>query len=616
MSLGAFLGGIGPAYAGFEQGQQDEINHQNALAEKDWVASQRQFAQGQQDRQLAAQQREDDLRAANQNAPAVGSAIPPTPAADGGSDDVTDPSSENAQNGMDVGGESPATPAPVAKTVTQDQHLRQIADNFMQAGDVQTSLKLHGEADQLALARSNRAYQSIAGSADSMSLPDLANASAKVFNDDMFPGKVTGVRDLGPQGVELTVSNTNTGEGLTRVFKNKADLLEAMQARYSPDTYAKLQADRNKIFLEAQAKKAEERAKGQVVPAGATFVPGEGDSRSMVHVEKTFRPTAAVAPDAAVQKYVTEFGTKGDSKLQPEQLGVASDYANHLFTTNPGMPAPMAARLGVSLAMHPDMVHTGFNPDTGTIDQLVTDPQTGSKFALRKAIADPSADPKTLPAGTVPADITKNVSDMVAKYNSTSPGLGDLYVQAANDPTKMPSLQSAILASDPRTAAAWKQSTPAQQDEAVKFKLGQMDPAVKNRLAAISSYLPKPAANGSSAAGGGAAPAPRAPIDPSTPPAVAAQIQARRDADDAAAAAKAKKDVDAAAAATASAQALEQEKSEIKWLSQPYATDSLTADQARDYLRRYNAALPDTTRRILQMKSNGGLPMGPIAHVR
>jgi hypothetical protein len=426
------------------------------------------------------------------------------------------------------------------------------------------------------------------------------------------------VQDLGPSGVQLTLQNTATGEGLTRVFKNKADLLQTMQARYSPDTFAAIQAQNAKIAMERQAKIDEEAAKTQIIPGGASALRPDG---TVYHNAKEFRPQAAVAPDALVQKYVTEFGTKGDTKLQPEQLATASDYANHLFTTNPGMPAPMAGRLGVSLAMHPDMVHVGFNPDTGTIDQLVTDPQTGSKFALQKSVTAPSSDPKSLPTGAKPEDVATDLTKMVGNYNAATPGLGDLYVQAANDPSKVPALQAALpsyiqhqLATDPRTAARFAQASPEQQRAAVAAGMQQDAGAVKNRLAAISTYLPKPSQQGGGSSG--SAPAPRSPIPANTPPEVAASIQQARASEDADAAAKAKAQADKAAADQANQARQAKLRDEASWLSLDHGTDSLSATQAREYLDKYAEVLPDRTRRILQLKATNGLGLGPTAMKR
>lgn len=500
-----FLGGLNNAFQSYNQGVQANIDRAGAAEDRAFRRTQRTFQQQQQQRELDQQGRDDTLRNDLAKVKPTGGAADIMTVADGGADSVTDPSSLDAQNGSDIGAPNmPATP----RLRTQDEELRDIAAAYRKQGDVSKSLGLSAQADQIGMARAARATQDILAGSAGKSAVQLATDAQAVYNSDPLGGTISSIQDMGNGGARVIFKNRDTGQSMTKDFASAAEVAQGLQAHYDPATYSA----NIKARYEHQLKQEDEAAKvkGQIAVEQAKTVPVAGGATATVgglpvyHNPREFRPLAADTekplPEQAVAA-VTRAVKNSDTKFStPEQATEASTHAVKLITENPAMPPELAARMGIKIALHPELVKPEVNVKTGVIDAMVKDDLSGDAFPIKRAIGTPGA----LPVGITP-EIAKGMSsDLLKQLDKRQPGLGDLYARAAFDPTgrarvAVESAERARMAASLATIPAFAQLDPAQQSTSLNKAFAMESPNIQNRLDMVLKYGDKPAAQSGAA---------------------------------------------------------------------------------------------------------------------
>jgi hypothetical protein len=505
--LGIFLGGLSHAYEGYEQGQQDAIKRQNDIEDRQYLRQQRDYELGQQQRTIAQQAREDQLRkdlqaikpagtpdgssappastdgasttdddsgdATGDDGSADATAVAPAPippvdsslsgyggyGLDGASGDMTAPAPAPAAAaapapapaaaatpvsapsagvtpppaGAAATGAAAAAPAaaptsaaaapsagaatqPVAapaaaggKIRTQDQELMDVANAYQKAGQYDTAMRLRTAAMQIGMQRAANEFLEIKASSAGKTPFEIAQEAAQVFNHDPMPTQVTGVKDLGANGVQITINDRQIGGEHTRTFANPQQLIDALESYYSPQTYQALAAQRAKYQLDMQAKLAEH----PYTPVMGGFVNNATGQFTRTRDYNVNNGKQPPSPSAQVQSMIDDISEKGDTKLQPTQLAAAKDYGDRLINTNPGLPPERAARIATDVAQDPTKTTVAVNPDTGTVD-LAYDDQDGRRYTLTPNFTSPAleaAKPKLTPDQT--AQLKDSVRSMV-----------------------------------------------------------------------------------------------------------------------------------------------------------------------------------------------------------
>lgn len=464
MGLNFTPGGMGIAFQGARAGQQDELSREEHAQDRDYLTSTRDFEQGQRQRALDAQTREDELRQ-GLSAVAPAGVVPPAQAADGGTAAATDALNYGAVNGSDAGFDVTA-PEPKLKMRTQDQELRDISALYRKAGDIKKAVELGDAADKIAFGRATSQWQTIAAGSDGMSTADLARRFAKIYDADPTSGGVKSIEEI-PDGVRLTIYDRNSGATDTREFKGdagKKQLLDEMHSYYAPGSWAAIQQKNAESRIKLQEKAAEEAAKSHIVPGGATLVRPDN---AQVHVPREFNPAAGAhgkEPKSALEQargVLESIAEKSEDKLTTNQRAMAEDYLGRVVQNNPGIPPERAAQVAVGAATAPTSVVPSVNKQTGSIDSVYKSAD-GSAYTLVPNVvtADGLAQ-----AGIKPEAIKRDVGAMLVAQ-------GDATVQR----------QLSAAAFDPKAYADLIGSAKSAVDAAVQQALQ------KNR--ALPSPLP------------------------------------------------------------------------------------------------------------------------------
>ncbi|MEO8296358.1 MAG: hypothetical protein ABI574_00980 [Burkholderiales bacterium] len=314
MSILGFLGGLSGAYSNYQAGADEAKKRRDADEDRAYVKQQREFQRSQQQRTLEEQKRTADLRTglaaiktteddpgdaespASSGTPAPASAPALSPPAESAvQPDVAALSSlgkvATVQQGAPVDEpaavESPAalavpssTAPPLAATPRQrlrrlDDIHRDQAEVYRKAGDMAGWLQNTASADTIAYGRATKKYQQFRAGLDGLDL-DQAGAAAKVlFDNDAYPGEIRGVTRT-PDGLAVQIHYRETGNTISRTFKNKAELADALEAHYSPETFAAFSKSKREAAIKAEEVRRTEAAKVHSLRPGEVLVNGAG----------------------------------------------------------------------------------------------------------------------------------------------------------------------------------------------------------------------------------------------------------------------------------------------------------------------------------------------------
>lgn len=500
-----FLGGLNEAFRSYDQGVQTNIDRAGVAEDRAYQRTQRDLQQKQQQRMVDEQGRDDALRDRLIKIKPAGAPADVIPAQGGGSDALTDPSSIDAQNGSDAGAPNVAA-APRIRT--QDEELRDVASAYRQRGDVAKSLGLSAQADQIGMARHAKMMQDILANSTGKTAVELATAAKGIYDSDPLGGSVTSIVDLGNGAARVTIADRDTGRTITNDYKDAAAVAQGLQAHYDPTTYAatikaryehklKQEDATAKIRDEVAGKVAVEKSKTVIVPSGATALI---DGKSVLHNPREFRPVtpAAVKPGDTPQDLAADAVTRAvknsDTKFaSPEQSNEATLHAVKLVTENPDLAPDLAARMGIKITLHPEIVKPEVNVKTGLIDSVVKDDLTGDAFAVRRGVGAPGA----LPASVTPEMANDMAADLTKRLDKRQPGMGDLYARAAHDPSgrarvAVEAAERKLLAARLAAIPAFTQATPDQQRQSLDKAFSMESPNIQNRLDMILKYGNKP----------------------------------------------------------------------------------------------------------------------------
>ena len=314
-------------------------------------------------------------------------------------------SSEIVQPGGDVYGAGEE--GPTKSTQTQAGYARQLAGAYARKGDAAKANDLYRWADEnAARAAGQRALSSLSGLPADASPYDILSAVAPGVTEDGSPIGVRNVTKNDDGSATAELYNKSTGFSTKQTFRDQKALKDALLAHYSPEMYNKLLERRQA----AQEKIDAERSKGVVVPAGATFVPGVGDSRGqytnnnklvwngeynpdgtpqMVDPRSAGGPASAagVGKGGKIQDPLKaaddawEFSsTKGEVKLQPNQLATGLRMTRAM--AGDGVDPTLAAEVAMEVTTDPAKARLELNTDTGTVDLIYRNPRVNGGRAI------------------------------------------------------------------------------------------------------------------------------------------------------------------------------------------------------------------------------------------
>lgn len=501
-----FLGGMGIAFQGARQGEQDNIDRANQAEnreflrdQQEFIRGQRKFQEGQQARTVEEQGRADKLRTQLES-------IPRTSQVD-----------LNIVKKDDEGNDMPA--AGVEKPRTQDAILRDVAKAYQDAGDIGKYFELSTAADGIAYKRAGGEFNRLLATANATPLPELARKVGAIFDADPTGGGVQSIEDI-PGGVRVTLVNRDTGQTQAMQFvgdAGKKQLIDMAQAHYSPQTIAEQLKYARQIQLE------------MVKKSGTTSVPDGYVERSPAGDSRFVRTQAGSAggKDGKPPKTRDELGaeqlelalTKMETKGQtPQQAATARRTMSQLLRENPEMPPEVGVDLAIKVATDPEAVKPEIKLETGAFDDVVRDEKSGGVFSVKKNVGDANK----LPAGMSEADAKAKVREALAKLDAAVPGLAAAYTAAAFDKANgratldafMSDLARKSLERDPRFA----QMSPDQQRAAVTAAVAQKAEVTQNYLNLVTKFgeAPKaaPASKAAPSRRGGFGLVPDAPAAP------------------------------------------------------------------------------------------------------
>lgn len=492
-------GGMGVAFQGARAGQNDVLQRERDLEDRD-------FAMGQRKRGLEAQAREDQLRSDLSTVTPAGADVPVPKNPDVAQilhDDTTGPDEDTPA----------ATTLPVTKKRTQDQELRDISAAYRKAGDIATSLKLNDQADRIAFGRATAQFNSIVAGSDGLSSAELARRIGKIYDADPTSGGIKSIEEV-PGGVRITIHDKNSGATDTREFigdKGRAQLLDEFRAYYAPDSWNRMQEQMSAARAKAMEKAMEEAAKSHVVANGGAVVrpdntvvrngaPDDGTGTGSGSGTKGKAPKTRLEQASDVLASIAE---KSEDKLTTDQRAVAEDYLARLVQENNDLPPAMAARVALKIAKDPKAVQPGVNPRTGKFDGVVVDDITGEQFSMQRDIGDAQHPPASLSR----EDLAARTADMTTRLDRLLPGSAAMYTAAAFDPsgaarTKLEVYTKDQIRKQMAAVPGFAQLPQDRQEAAIGRAMEIEAGAIQNRLDMILNYGARPRAEVAKKPGG------------------------------------------------------------------------------------------------------------------
>jgi hypothetical protein len=494
--MGFSFAGMASAVDGFYRGRDDETARQNAQEDREYARGQRAYQAGQQARTVQEQQRADQLRGELTNNPTEVS---------------TDLNAGKNLPQVDDDGNPSAASLPAVKTeaVPMDVQFRRDAAAYRKAGDRENWLKSHQAADKFAWDRSAKKFQELAASSTNMTPAQIAQSAADLFNNDALPGEVKNIKDLGAGGVAVDIVSRETGGSVSLTFKTPAEILQALHSRYSPATFAQIQAQRqasaNKVQEEAM--KPQRVSPGQAVvvngkvvyqapqPAGTEYVGDDAQGNPVYRKIATGgaagsgkgKGAAPGNPADVAFEALQEVAKLKTAEVTEEQYLAAKDHAARIVQQNPEVPPVMAARVAFAVAKDPTKLQPAINPKTGMIDMIYKDGVNGS-IAFQRGVAD------AISTNGIPRE---QLVQMTASLLKSLPALErETMVKASNNSAARGMLESSISAQAEKVIAEKVAgATPEQATQVrknVEAALAQRLQAIGKQLDLVHNYGPKP----------------------------------------------------------------------------------------------------------------------------
>lgn len=347
-----------------------------ALEQRENARADRAFGLQQRDRAVAEQKRQDTLKAEL-------AAVPQTREIDVRPQAVRDITVDNENNPS-------ATQLPAMKTVAAPDwmKLKSTADVYRKNQEFEKADAYDALSKKAQFADSARRFQTLSAGASGMTFEELGRAAADVYNNDPLPAQIEGMKAVNG-GLQFKITDKNTGESQSLLVKDKDELLQKLEAYYSPDTYSAWAAKQRDAKAKAQEKLLENPY--VVVPAGAKAVPRAPGLQSVDNTNGmvwTGRNNPDGSPEmvkpgggkgAGKGAGASTFGdindvfkaVEGFSKIQTElsgQQGVEALRLARLFSSQqPDVDASAAAAAALRAAQDPTQIKPTFDPKTGKI---------------------------------------------------------------------------------------------------------------------------------------------------------------------------------------------------------------------------------------------------------
>ncbi|MFM7009755.1 MAG: hypothetical protein ACKO0Z_10555, partial [Betaproteobacteria bacterium] len=409
MGLG-FLGGLGTALGAAQQGYEHSEDREQLKADREYQRRQREYQAGQQQRTLDEQKRDDEFRIGMQGISPTESVnqtttIPEQKTVYGNSVRVARDQDGNLMPGAE---ETPAqtTTQQVTRQRNKDDVLMDYANMARKSGKIDLAMKFEDQAEKASHTRSAELFRQW----DSSASPDAdllssVRTAQQIYNGDRLPGKIVDYapNPNGSGGVILKMANAITGQTVDLPIQNVADLKQRMEAYFSPDTYNAYVKSKREAAIKSQEKIAEERAKGHVVQAGATFVPGEGDPRKpyaneigYIEDEKgnlikgSAKGATGKQPltgaDSAFKHFDDTFKNKTDDGWTQEQLVQARNLSGQIAQDS-GLQGPAAVDIATRVIKNPALLQYGIDPATGQMAKVYKDANYPQAIPVYKGVS-------------------------------------------------------------------------------------------------------------------------------------------------------------------------------------------------------------------------------------
>jgi len=365
MSFG-LLAGIAGAFPAIQRGMDDQKARDQAdedrkfqLEQREAAKADRAFGLQQRDRQVAEQNRQDNL---NREL----AAVPQTREIEVTKDQLNEDSAGNTW----------MAPTKVKSTVAAPEWVKfkSTAEVLRRNQEFEKADAYEAMSKKAQFADSAQRFHRLKSGAAGMSLEQLAKAASDIYNNDPLPAQIESATPVAG-GMQITVRNKDTGVSDSMVVKDQAELLQRLEAYYSPDTYAN--------YLQLQDKRAAELAKPRKLAPGEIEVVGAAPGRNNNPTAAQVRAAAggagggagagkmpATVYDQARNMMNDSFG-KNDTPAQVRSD--AENYLDRVVRTNPGISAARAQRIAIAGALDPSKHTPHFNPATGQIDIAVVD---------------------------------------------------------------------------------------------------------------------------------------------------------------------------------------------------------------------------------------------------
>ncbi len=493
MGIGGLLGAVSGAYTAIrggldeDQARRDQAEERAARREaRDNARSDRAFGLQQRERLVADQQRQDQLRARL-------SAIPETRQVD------TRPQAIREITIDDNEGPS-ATQIPVMQSAPRArwQVMKDRASAFREAGEIEKADAYEEVSRREQFAEGVRRFNQLRAGAATMDLPSLAQAAARIFNEDPLPAEVTDIKTAG-QGLQFTILDRTSGRTVPLTVSSKEELLSALEGHYSPETYAAARQAEAAAALATRKELEKPVALGpgfkqfsggrliaentnptpaQVRAAGAGGAGGAGGRRAA-------NPNAEI--DEAV-KFVVDSSNFKD-QTTPADSSRMRRLARQFYDQSrgadgvPQLDAARAAEAAAVAVTQPDRLRLNFNPRTGEIVREL--PMEGASFIVER-IGKPGA-----ASGLKKEELEQVARDQLAAAPVEQ---RELFLRAARSPDELKAVVSEIESAQ-RSQEGMQALTQAlgraPSEDEIKSVIKMTQDRVRSYGGLFSAHLPK-----------------------------------------------------------------------------------------------------------------------------
>lgn len=499
MGIGfGILAGAAGAFPAIQRGIDDHKAREQADEDRAYLREQREAAKAdrafgltQRDRQVKEQTRQDTLRDDL-------AAVPQTREID------TRPQAVREITHDDTTGPEESTPSatqiPATKTVAAPdwQKFKSTAEAYRKGRDFEKADAYDQLANRAQFADSARRFQTVAAGAGTMSLEQLAQAATDVYNSDPLPAQIEGVKTVAG-GLQFTFSNKDTGQSQTLTVKSKDELLQKLEAYYSPDTYAAHQ----KAVREARIKTAEKIAEpatlspgqvrvadGRVIGKGEPLIPKgyeltgydpQGNPQYKAADPKKKEDPFKVVTDAW-ENVAKNSGFK--DQATPVQAATSQRLARQFFKeSKEGLDPAVAVEAAMDATLNPDKLFPRFDPRTGEI--VMAYAPTSGGYMIAERLGSPKA-----PRNVKPEQMRKVAQDFLEQ--SVPEESRQLFIAAAASPEGKRKLHEEVarrLSTPEGVAMVSKELGRPAEDADIERKVKEAIDALSPQLSLLENHL-------------------------------------------------------------------------------------------------------------------------------